>query len=445
MQVCGDALSTARMQVCGDALSTARMQVFGDALSTARMQVCGDALPTARMQVLFLASHPRRTGFDSRRCRSRIFACGNRTGRCRWSASFLGDLSFPHALLFRRCSILHLASPSPTLRATQISALQSHHFERSCVGMVLATVGDSRCEERSGPGYLCYINRGYPCSPPTHVRSFATRTGGERRRELKRPRGDKQSLQAVPSPRSDETRLLPLWEYDKVAEDFPKARHVAPGVSGNRLRVVGLSIPRYSRFLLPHDTLPPPTSWTVKGVGNRPQPLSHPRNILADPPRAIPDSRLAPSTLALRNEQLGGWTRGERGADVRTAAYWSGALAAAHFPRRRKTQPPGRDVTTHLGIFTGDGKLREAPAADLLNIIDTTPAYEGTGHGFPYVLETLSPTTPRIFASGNRARFSHFPRPFIPALLHTHLASPSSAPKTSLLRAAQISSLATSE
>ncbi|KAJ8875053.1 hypothetical protein PR048_022943 [Dryococelus australis] len=33
-----------------------------------------------------------------------IFACGNRAGRCRWSAGFLGDLSSP-ALSFRRCSI----------------------------------------------------------------------------------------------------------------------------------------------------------------------------------------------------------------------------------------------------------------------------------------------------------------------------------------------------
>ncbi|KAJ8897511.1 hypothetical protein PR048_002858 [Dryococelus australis] len=35
---------------------------------------------------------PRRTEFDSRRGRSRIFARGNRAGRCRWSADFFGDL-----------------------------------------------------------------------------------------------------------------------------------------------------------------------------------------------------------------------------------------------------------------------------------------------------------------------------------------------------------------
>ncbi|KAJ8869798.1 hypothetical protein PR048_028806 [Dryococelus australis] len=36
--------------------------------------------------------------FDSRRGRSRIFARGNRAGRCRWSADFLGYLQFPSPL-----------------------------------------------------------------------------------------------------------------------------------------------------------------------------------------------------------------------------------------------------------------------------------------------------------------------------------------------------------
>ncbi|KAJ8883817.1 hypothetical protein PR048_015672 [Dryococelus australis] len=37
---------------------------------------------------------PRRTRFDSRRGGSQIFVCGNRAGRCRWSAIFLGNLPF---------------------------------------------------------------------------------------------------------------------------------------------------------------------------------------------------------------------------------------------------------------------------------------------------------------------------------------------------------------
>ncbi|KAJ8883722.1 hypothetical protein PR048_015576 [Dryococelus australis] len=38
---------------------------------------------------------PRRTRFNSRRDLSRIFPCVDRSGRCRWSAGFLGDLLFP--------------------------------------------------------------------------------------------------------------------------------------------------------------------------------------------------------------------------------------------------------------------------------------------------------------------------------------------------------------
>ncbi|KAJ8878096.1 hypothetical protein PR048_022563 [Dryococelus australis] len=46
-------------------------------------------------------------------------------------------------------------------------------------------------------------------------------------------------------------------------------------------------------------------------------------------------------------------------------------------------------------------------------------------------------------AAGRRvlSRISRFPHPYIPALLHTHLISPQSAPKTAMLRAALISSL----
>ncbi|KAJ8883015.1 hypothetical protein PR048_014854 [Dryococelus australis] len=40
----------------------------------------------------------KRTGLDSRWGRSRIFAFGNRAGRCRWYTGFLGDLTFPPLL-----------------------------------------------------------------------------------------------------------------------------------------------------------------------------------------------------------------------------------------------------------------------------------------------------------------------------------------------------------
>ncbi|KAJ8872578.1 hypothetical protein PR048_026184 [Dryococelus australis] len=67
--------------------------------------------------VRLLTSHLGETGFDSMRCRSQIFACGNRAGRRRYSAGFLGDLPFPALPAFWRCSVPtslhpHRAAPS---------------------------------------------------------------------------------------------------------------------------------------------------------------------------------------------------------------------------------------------------------------------------------------------------------------------------------------------
>ncbi|KAJ8875843.1 hypothetical protein PR048_023745 [Dryococelus australis] len=64
----------------------------------------------------------------------RIFACGNRAGRCRWSASFLGDLPFPPPFHSGAAPYSPLSPSSAlkisTLRAVQISSLahaQLHH------------------------------------------------------------------------------------------------------------------------------------------------------------------------------------------------------------------------------------------------------------------------------------------------------------------------------
>ncbi|KAJ8877790.1 hypothetical protein PR048_022246 [Dryococelus australis] len=48
---------------------------------------------------------PRRSRFDCRAGSLQIFACGNRAGLYRWSAGFLGDLPFPPIIAFLRCSI----------------------------------------------------------------------------------------------------------------------------------------------------------------------------------------------------------------------------------------------------------------------------------------------------------------------------------------------------
>ncbi|KAJ8867719.1 hypothetical protein PR048_031522 [Dryococelus australis] len=62
----------------------------------------------------------------------RIFACGNRAGRCRWSADFLEDLTFPPPF-HSGAAPYSLQSPSSALktsmlRAVQISSLSSFTF-----------------------------------------------------------------------------------------------------------------------------------------------------------------------------------------------------------------------------------------------------------------------------------------------------------------------------
>ncbi|KAJ8887789.1 hypothetical protein PR048_014007 [Dryococelus australis] len=49
---------------------------------------------------------PRRSGFQSPAGPLRIFACGNRAGRCRWSGGFSRGSPVPPAISFRRCVIL---------------------------------------------------------------------------------------------------------------------------------------------------------------------------------------------------------------------------------------------------------------------------------------------------------------------------------------------------
>ncbi|KAJ8897703.1 hypothetical protein PR048_003053 [Dryococelus australis] len=88
----------------------------------------------------------------------RIFACGNRAGRCRWSAGFLGDLPVSPTLSFRRCSILTsitlIGSPDLELRAVQMSSLtRSLNPPLPSTGIFLLrarTMGSRDRREKSG-------------------------------------------------------------------------------------------------------------------------------------------------------------------------------------------------------------------------------------------------------------------------------------------------------
>ncbi|KAJ8880171.1 hypothetical protein PR048_016637 [Dryococelus australis] len=59
----------------------------------------------------------RLTGFDSRRGRSQIFACGNRVGRCHWLAGLLGISRFPRPFIPAPLHT-HLASPPSALKTS---------------------------------------------------------------------------------------------------------------------------------------------------------------------------------------------------------------------------------------------------------------------------------------------------------------------------------------
>ncbi|KAJ8897534.1 hypothetical protein PR048_002881 [Dryococelus australis] len=62
--------------------------------------------------VRLLASHIGEPAFDSRRSHSRISACRNRAGRCRWSTGFLGDYPFTPRPCIPALLQTHLAAPS---------------------------------------------------------------------------------------------------------------------------------------------------------------------------------------------------------------------------------------------------------------------------------------------------------------------------------------------
>ncbi|KAJ8869745.1 hypothetical protein PR048_028753 [Dryococelus australis] len=101
-------------------------------------------------------SHPpRRTGFNAWPG-DRIFASGNRAGRCRWLAGFLGDLPFPPPL-HSGAAPYSLPSPSPALktsllRATQISSLNISQ-KNSGGGSLLMLTRQYR-RSNSSPGFL---------------------------------------------------------------------------------------------------------------------------------------------------------------------------------------------------------------------------------------------------------------------------------------------------
>ncbi|KAJ8870033.1 hypothetical protein PR048_029044 [Dryococelus australis] len=67
---------------------------------------------------------PRRTGFNPRPGRSRVFASGYRAGRCRWSAGFLRDIPFPQPLQSGAVNSLNSTHLTPSLNSTFLCTLR---------------------------------------------------------------------------------------------------------------------------------------------------------------------------------------------------------------------------------------------------------------------------------------------------------------------------------
>ncbi|KAJ8885895.1 hypothetical protein PR048_012101 [Dryococelus australis] len=100
----------------------------------------------------------------------------------------------------------------------------------------------------------------------------------------------------------------------------------------------------------------------------------------------------------------------------------------------------GHSLMPTIILTIGEHSITESALATLSKWVSLLPPslpLGGVTPGFSYVGIVPDDAAVRRVLSG----ISRFPRPVIPALLHTHLASPSPALKSSLLRAAQISSL----
>ncbi|KAJ8886158.1 hypothetical protein PR048_012367 [Dryococelus australis] len=128
-------------------------------------------LGTAGAERLACSPPTKANRVPSRPGQSQIFACGNRVGRCHWSAGFLGDLPFPQPLHSD-------ATPYSSLKASLLRAAQI--FSLFCL---LATcLCEKTFSQSTGQSELVYYNivnlrfvgrhskRSTHCSPPTKAK-----------------------------------------------------------------------------------------------------------------------------------------------------------------------------------------------------------------------------------------------------------------------------------
>ncbi|KAJ8891093.1 hypothetical protein PR048_010603 [Dryococelus australis] len=114
------------------------------------------ALPEARNDISCKEYFQGFAGFDSRQGRARIFTCGNRAGRFSWTAGFLGDLPFPPALSFRRCSVHRVTLVgSQDLDVKRRPNLFTHQRARRDNARILILLGRKRLDDINKYKFNC--------------------------------------------------------------------------------------------------------------------------------------------------------------------------------------------------------------------------------------------------------------------------------------------------
>ncbi|KAJ8897862.1 hypothetical protein PR048_003215 [Dryococelus australis] len=308
----------------------------------------------------------------------RIFARGNRAGRCCWSAGFIGVLPFPPLInSFLRCSIL--------------SSLHPHWFSRP-TGVVsdccmLRKVPSCRLHQLSYKAPTCEMCFAMLLvSDAILLASAALSLRGDRSRAAIRGRAGPRESVKLP------TRALFLWQGQGRNKNKGLVRGRAEGKSsaagGKQKRRVGnVGSTRHclskvgqecSRHLAGHG-------WRIRGLGGS----------------AV---RLLASHQVITGSISG-----------RVTPYfcmWGSCRTMPLFPPLHSRAAPFSPHSTHIG---SQDLVREPSSVSIV-------PDDASGR--------------RVFSG-----ISRFPRPCIPVLLHIRIASPSSAPKTSMLGAKQLSAL----
>ncbi|KAJ8871797.1 hypothetical protein PR048_028137 [Dryococelus australis] len=336
----------------------------------------------------------------------RVYASGNRAGRCRWSAGFLGDLPFPPPFLFRRCSIF-----------TSINLIGSQDLDvKSRPNLFTHSLHQSRVEFRSRPLAAPHSN---PCKggldkyalPLRASRTLTPSIWNDSPPLLPTP----SPFKVITAPHLGETRSIP----GGVAAGFSHEGFVPDFAAGRRV------LSEISCFCVSFRRC----SVLTSKYSHR---LSRPR--CSETPKSFHSIFQATLLKALFTKTYFSATQGREGNEVpRENPTIKGNFY--HFSHVRKTWRSRRESNP---VYLSN----VAAMAERLDCSPPTKAYRShfPARTLPDFRKWESCRMMPLIG-GFFSGISRFPFNCIPALLHSHLISRSSALKTSLVRAAQISQL----